>query len=339
MASSVSAIVAPRPASSVGGHCSRHRMSPPAATALAPEASAYIRLDQRRISRRQIDTIGQIVGYKHLMSARSAQPTHRTSGPFPRRRGRDRQPSSSVGPARHWTTHGSPASRRCDRSFLLTDLDAGGYEVDGFVVVEAGCHDGPGGTRLAGPARAILAGHRRRRRAGTARTRTTRGAALAAAARHPLTVGVRRNVQDEPPGFLLEPPMVAGRPATGGARAALRRLRPRPPAQRAHRAGRPLPRGHVRARPPRQTSASDQRREHPWFDDLSALARRPNVVAKLSGLTTEADHEHWRPADSSGRTCATRSRCSARAGACSAATGRWRRWPPPTSGGWTWSST
>jgi L-fuconolactonase len=38
-------------------------------------------------------------------------------------------------------------------------------------------------------------------------------------------------------------------------------------------------------------------RQESWFDDLLALARRPNIVAKLSGLTTEADREHWRPPD------------------------------------------
>jgi L-fuconolactonase len=31
----------------------------------------------------------------------------------------------------------------------------------------------------------------------------------------------------------------------------------------------------------------------PWSRDLRALARRPNVYCKLSGLTTEADHERW----------------------------------------------
>jgi L-fuconolactonase len=38
-------------------------------------------------------------------------------------------------------------------------------------------------------------------------------------------------------------------------------------------------------------------RHEPWFSDLSTLAHLPNVVAKLSGLTTEADHDHWRPSD------------------------------------------
>jgi len=34
----------------------------------------------------------------------------------------------------------------------------------------------------------------------------------------------------------------------------------------------------------------------PWREDLAALADRSNVVCKLSGLTTEADHEAWTPA-------------------------------------------
>jgi len=35
----------------------------------------------------------------------------------------------------------------------------------------------------------------------------------------------------------------------------------------------------------------------PWADDLKALAGAPNVVAKVSGLTTEADWREWQPAE------------------------------------------
>ena len=31
----------------------------------------------------------------------------------------------------------------------------------------------------------------------------------------------------------------------------------------------------------------------PWRSDIASLAKRPNVFCKLSGLTTEADHESW----------------------------------------------
>lgn len=34
-----------------------------------------------------------------------------------------------------------------------------------------------------------------------------------------------------------------------------------------------------------------------WANDLDALAARPNVVAKLSGLTTEANWHDWQPAE------------------------------------------
>lgn len=35
----------------------------------------------------------------------------------------------------------------------------------------------------------------------------------------------------------------------------------------------------------------------PWATDLKALAALPNVVCKISGLTTEADWKIWQPAD------------------------------------------
>jgi L-fuconolactonase len=34
-----------------------------------------------------------------------------------------------------------------------------------------------------------------------------------------------------------------------------------------------------------------------WAADLKALAARPNVACKISGLTTEADWNHWQPSD------------------------------------------
>lgn len=35
----------------------------------------------------------------------------------------------------------------------------------------------------------------------------------------------------------------------------------------------------------------------PWAKQVQALAALPNVWAKISGLVTEADHAHWKPAD------------------------------------------
>ena len=40
-----------------------------------------------------------------------------------------------------------------------------------------------------------------------------------------------------------------------------------------------------------------QQRLDPWRADLRKLAELPNVVCKISGMVTEADHEHWQPAD------------------------------------------
>lgn len=35
----------------------------------------------------------------------------------------------------------------------------------------------------------------------------------------------------------------------------------------------------------------------PWATDLKTLAKSPNIVCKISGLTTEADWKSWQPAD------------------------------------------
>lgn len=35
----------------------------------------------------------------------------------------------------------------------------------------------------------------------------------------------------------------------------------------------------------------------PWREQMSEMAALPNVVCKISGMTTEADHDAWKPAD------------------------------------------
>ena len=40
-----------------------------------------------------------------------------------------------------------------------------------------------------------------------------------------------------------------------------------------------------------------QQQLDPWQADLRKLAELPNVVCKVSGIVTEADHERWQPAD------------------------------------------
>ncbi len=40
-----------------------------------------------------------------------------------------------------------------------------------------------------------------------------------------------------------------------------------------------------------------ERIQEPWRKLITDLAARPNVYCKLSGIITEADHQHWTPAD------------------------------------------
>lgn len=35
----------------------------------------------------------------------------------------------------------------------------------------------------------------------------------------------------------------------------------------------------------------------PWMKEIKALSRLPNIVCKISGLVTEADHDTWKPED------------------------------------------
>jgi L-fuconolactonase len=120
--------------------------------------------------------------------------------------------------------------------------------------------------------------------------------ALEATMGHPLVSGVRRNVQDEAPGFMLTPGFVAGVGGLGTLGL------PFDACVREHQL-REL--GRLVERNPGVTFVLDhlgkpdvrRRRREPWFRDLAALALHPNVFAKLSGLTTEADWQDWQPAD------------------------------------------
>ncbi len=198
-------------------------------------------------------------------------------------------------PARHeypWLA----AEPELNRAFLPSDLDLGGHEIDGVVVVEAGCRSGPAELgwleHLAATWPDLLG--------IVAQVPLEQGRSvaplLAEAAARPLTAGVRRNVQDEPPGFMLAESMLAG----------VRLLQaydlPFDACVREHQLEELV---ELVDRCPQVTFVLDHlgkpaiggQRRQPWFDRLATLARRPNVVVKLSGLTTEADHAQWRPAD------------------------------------------
>jgi L-fuconolactonase len=113
----------------------------------------------------------------------------------------------------------------------------------------------------------------------------------------PLVKGVRRNLQGEPDAtFCLQPKFIAGvkslalfgftfdlciRHEQLRGVTELARLVPKVNFVLDH-FGKPAVRG---------------KRTQPWAADLKALAGLPNVVCKISGLTTEADLKNWRPAD------------------------------------------
>jgi L-fuconolactonase len=120
---------------------------------------------------------------------------------------------------------------------------------------------------------------------------TTR--AIAELARHPLVRGVRHLIQDEPdPGFCLTPEFLSGiaqLPAAGlsfdiccrhAQLPAVVELVRRSPQTRfiLDHAGKPGIRAGL---------------IEPWRAHIRALAARPNVVCKLSGLVTEADPIGW----------------------------------------------
>ncbi len=180
------------------------------------------------------------------------------------------------------------------RPFLLTDLDTGGHTVDGLIVVEAGCDDGvlerdwlgqlaEGWPPIVGVVTQV-----------PLELGPPASSLIAVAARHPLTVGIRRNVQDELPGFMLSSPMV------DGVRLLADYDLPFDACVRDHQI-RELT--ALVDRCPEVTFVLDhlgkpairRNRVEPWFSDLATLAKRPNVVTKLSGLTTEADHDRWQP--------------------------------------------
>lgn len=121
-------------------------------------------------------------------------------------------------------------------------------------------------------------------------------AALDALAAHPHVRGVRHLIQGErTPGFCLRPEFVAGVQGLAARRlsfdvccrshqladvAELVRRCPEVSFILDHAGKPPIARGEL----------------EPWARDLAALAARPNIVCKLSGLVTEADHGAWTPA-------------------------------------------
>jgi predicted TIM-barrel fold metal-dependent hydrolase len=116
-------------------------------------------------------------------------------------------------------------------------------------------------------------------------------------ASRPLVKGVRRNLQSEPdPEFCLRPKFLAGVRLLGefgfSFDLCLRHEQLRAATELARRV-------------PEVTFVLDHlgkpdvrdKTFQPWANDLNALAALPNVVAKVSGLTTEADWRNWQPVE------------------------------------------
>jgi len=120
---------------------------------------------------------------------------------------------------------------------------------------------------------------------------------LAALAQRPLVKGVRRLLQSEPdPEFCLRPDFVRGVRALARHEFSFDLCLKHPQLASAIRLVRQCPEvrfvlDHL-GKPDAKAGLLE-----PWRSELRELAALPNVVCKISGLVTEADHARWTPAD------------------------------------------
>jgi len=118
-------------------------------------------------------------------------------------------------------------------------------------------------------------------------------AALRAGTGGELLVGIRHQVEDEPdPGWLTRPEVLRGIAAAGAAGLAYDLLVRTPQLEAVRDVVASLPAvrfvlDHL-AKPSIATGEWE-----PWAGGIAALARYPNVVAKVSGLVTEARWDDW----------------------------------------------
>ena len=175
------------------------------------------------------------------------------------------------------------------------ELATGGHEVTAAVFVEAGRADRQAFEEVAWieqvaarwPVIRAVVAHAGLERGADAADDVRRLASI------PLVRGVRRNVQDEGPGFAVDESYVTGLRllADHGLTADL--------CVRHHQLPEVV---ELVGRVPEVTFVLDHLGKpavadavtEPWREHLSRLAGHPNVVCKLSGLTTEADWAGWR---------------------------------------------
>jgi len=186
---------------------------------------------------------------------------------------------------------------RINKLFLPADLEqqAGDLRLEGIVFVQADCIAEQGLREAEWVSE--LAQDEPRIQGIVAFASLEKGAAaskdwLRSLAKLPLVKGVRRLIQSEGPGFALQPDFVAAvqtLPEFGfsfdicikhyqlGDALALVEQCPNVSFVLDH-LGKPNAKEHVL---------------DPWREQITALAAFPNVSCKLSGLVTEADHQHW----------------------------------------------
>jgi L-fuconolactonase len=184
------------------------------------------------------------------------------------------------------------------RRFVPDHVMTGHHDVVGFVFVQADCRDSEALDEVAWVSR--LAQAEPRLQAIVAHAALERGSRvrdhLEMLAAYPRVAGIRRLLQDEPDGLMAQPSFVAGVRllAEFGFSFDVCVRHWQLPAVAGLVAGCPevtFVLDHV-GKPAIAAGGLD-----PWRADLATLAQHPNVLCKLSGLTTEAAPGSWRPED------------------------------------------
>lgn len=114
---------------------------------------------------------------------------------------------------------------------------------------------------------------------------------------HPKFVGIRHVTQDEPDDdFIVRPEVIRGLKVLQKHGVPFDLLFYVKHLKHAATLARELPELHMvidhLAKPCIKDGATEG-----WIDNLQSAAQFPNVFCKLSGMVTEADWEHWKPAD------------------------------------------
>jgi L-fuconolactonase len=188
-----------------------------------------------------------------------------------------------------------------NRPFLMSDFRQASAEhrVDKMIFVECGCD--PAQSLAEVDWVATLSKAEPRLKGMVAQAPVEKGADvrddLEKLAGRPLVKGVRRNVQGETdPDFCLRPKFVAGVRQLAEFNFSFDLCVRAEQLPGVTKLVRQIPEVSFVLDHFGKPAVRDQQIK-PWADDLKDLAALPNVVGKISGLTTEADWNHWRPDD------------------------------------------